>query len=37
MGVKLSLSHSGRNIGLQNRVLRKILRPKRGEVNRRGA
>jgi len=34
MGVKLGLSHSGRNIGFENRVLRKILGYKRNEVKR---
>jgi hypothetical protein len=32
MGVKLGLSHSGKNMGFEKRVLRKILEPKRDEV-----
>jgi hypothetical protein len=35
MGVQLGLSHSERNTGFENRVLRKIFGPKRDEVNRR--
>ena len=35
MGVKLGLSHSERNIGFGNRVLRKMFGPKMDEVNRR--
>jgi len=34
VGVKLRLSHSGKNIRFENRVLRKIFGPKRDEVKR---